>query len=136
MSMRYRRVVFAYDDKDEGWFQFKLEELCEEEGSRIQGAYIAARQPTLTVATSSLWMEPSKEERAEMYAAVDAYVQEHFGGGAEILVKKCLHCRRPIHLDERGAAIPAEWADDTQDPFYCPRAINFRHKPTIVTRSS
>lgn len=39
----------------------------------------------------------------------------------------CKHCLRPINqVKRRGELV---WADQTNDPFYCPKALNFDHKP-------
>jgi hypothetical protein len=39
----------------------------------------------------------------------------------------CKHCLRVIHPVTRYGA--EAWADETNDPFYCPKALNFAHKP-------
>ena len=39
----------------------------------------------------------------------------------------CMHCLRTIHTVLRGCVVV--WADETNDPFFCPKARSLAHKP-------
>lgn len=47
----------------------------------------------------------------------------------------CMHCLRTIH-PEMHAAPGVVWADETRDPYYCPKALNLTHKPQDPTDSA
>jgi hypothetical protein len=45
---------------------------------------------------------------------------------------QCRHCLRTIHPVTRDGV--EVWADETNDPFYCPKALNLEHKPEEPVR--